>query len=398
MRLTLEQVEFLRNFAKDFPPPITPSNHLKIATQLTKKYGKENASAVIETAILRERAREKFSCADKMLFDRAGLEMSSAEIITTHRANRYTQFTTVADLGCGIGGDAIGLAQHAHVTAIDRDPVRLTLTQHNLSVYDRADQLTTLQADLTTLDPFAVDALFFDPARRDERGKRIHSLHKYQPPLTILQRWQDMTTAWGVKVSPAVDLAEVDDSAEIEFISVNGDLREAILWYGDLRIGAPTTATLLPSGATLSAQPPLTADRLPLTPPLAYLYEPDPAILRAQLVQPLAIQIGARQIDASIAFLTSDDLIETPFAKRFTVEDWFPFQLKRLRAYLRERRVGRVTIKKRGSPLDVEQLRRQLRLKGAKSRILILTHVQGQPAAIICAHPSDSNVTKKPRQ
>ncbi len=385
MKLTAEQVEFLRSFSADPLPPIIPSNHLKIATRLTKKYGKENAAALIETAILRERGREKFSRADEMLFDRAGLEMSSAEIITTHRAQRYAQFAHVADLGCGIGGDAIGLAQSSHVTAIDRDPVRLTLAEHNLAVYERAEKLTTKRADLMTLDPFPVDALFFDPARRDERGKRIHSLHKYQPPLTILEGWRNKTSAWGVKVSPAVDLAEVDQTAEIEFISVNGDLREAILWYGDLRTGAPTTATLLPSGARLSQQPqPTTATQQPLVTPLAYLYEPDPAILRAGLVQPLAAQIGAQQIDEKIAFLTSDDQIDTPFANRFHVEDWFPFQLKRLRTYLRERRVGQLTIKKRGSPLDVEQLRRQLRLKGEGSRILILTHVQEQPVIIIC--------------
>ncbi len=389
MTLTLAQVEFLRSFSADFPPPITPTNHLKIATQFAKQYGKQNATALIETAILRERAREKFSRADEMLFERAGLEMSSAEIITRYRGRRYAPFAHVADLGCGLGGDAIGLAQHAHVHAIDRDPVRLALTQHNLAVYDRASNLTTRQADLLTLVPFPVDALFFDPARRDERGKRIYSLSRYRPPLTILEKWRNMAAAWGVKVSPAVDLGEVDQSAEIEFISVNGDLREAILWYGDLRMGAKTTATLLPSGATLSSVRSNDLQR-PLSTPQTYLYEPDPAILRARLVRPLATQLNAQQIDETIAFLTSDDKIDTPFANRFYIEDWFPFQLKRLRTYLRERRIGQVTLKKRGSPLDVEQLRRQLRLKGKETRTLILTHVQRQPAVIICSplHPS----------
>ena len=381
MRLTFSQLQFLREFTAPLPN-ITPQNHLKVAATLREQYGQENASALIETAMLRERAREKFSRADEMLFDRAGLEMSSAEPISTHRAKRYAQFTHVADLGCGIGGDALGLAQHAHVTAIDRDPVRLALAQHNLAVYNRADRLTTVQADLTTLAPFPIDALFFDPARRDERGKRIHSLSAYRPPLATLDRWRDQTTAWGVKVSPAVDLAEVDDSAEVEFISLNGDLREAVLWYGDLKTGAKTTATLLPSGETMTSNLPASSFILH---PSSFLYEPDPAILRAGLVQQLAAQINAAQIDESIAFLTSNGEIESPFARRFTVEDWFPFQLKRLRSYLRERGVGSVTIKKRGSPLDVEQLRRQLRLKGSATRTVILTIVKGQPAVIVCS-------------
>ena len=75
--------------------------------------------------------------------------------------------------------------------------------------------------------------------------------------------------------------------------------------------------------------------------------------------------------------------LETPFARRFAIEDWFPFQLKRLRQYLRERNIGRVTIKKRGSPLDPAVLQRQLRLQGSEERILFLTFVLGEPAVLV---------------
>ena len=45
-----------------------------------------------------------------------------------------------------------------------------------------------------------------------------------------------------------------------------------------------------------------------------------------------------------------------------------PFQLKALRAYLRDRDVGALTIKKRGTAVEPEQLRRQLRLTGSRRR------------------------------
>jgi hypothetical protein len=61
-----------------------------------------------------------------------------------------------------------------------------------------------------------------------------------------------------------------------------------------------------------------------------------------------------------------------------------PFQLKRLRAYLRENNVGRVTVKKRGSPITPEELIQQLRLKeGEEERVLFLTQMQGKPIVII---------------
>ncbi len=75
-----------------------------------------------------------------------------------------------------------------------------------------------------------------------------------------------------------------------------------------------------------------------LSEPQAYLYEPDPSVLRAGLVRTLGLQLEAAQLDPDIAYLTSDRLVETPFAKAYQVEDWLPFNLKRLRSLLRRER------------------------------------------------------------
>ena len=114
-----------------------------------------------------------------------------------------------------------------------------------------------------------------------------------------------------------------------------------------------------------------------------YIYEPDPAILRAGLVTVVGEQLNAAQLDPEIAYLTGDMLIETPFARVWEVEDWLPFQLKRLRATLRERNVGRATVKKRGSPLVPEELIRDLRLEGEEEKVLFLTQMQGKPIVVI---------------
>jgi hypothetical protein len=122
---------------------------------------------------------------------------------------------------------------------------------------------------------------------------------------------------------------------------------------------------------------------VPISSPQRFLYEPDGAVIRAGLVEQLAAQINAHKIDARIAYLTADQLYETAFARCFVVDDFFPFQLKRLRHYLRERQVGQLVIKKRGSPLDPDSLRRQLRLKGPEQRILFLTMVRGEAVVIV---------------
>jgi hypothetical protein len=147
-----------------------------------------------------------------------------------------------------------------------------------------------------------------------------------------------------------------------------------------LQLGVRRQATLLPGNHVLTSEE---VPEIPVQQPGAFLYEPDGAVIRAHLVEQLAVQLNAAKISEDIAYLTADSHQFTPFARTFAIEDSFPFQLKRLRHYLRERKIGRVTIKKRGSPLDPDSLQKQLRLKGDEHRIIFLTQVQREPVVLI---------------
>ncbi|MCA9933219.1 MAG: methyltransferase domain-containing protein [Ardenticatenaceae bacterium] len=384
--MELDDLHFLlssegaRLLAETAVTPVTPDNHLQIATQLRRKTA--HAQTVLETILLRQLAAAKFSRAAEMYFVREALEQASSEEVAAYRARRFAAAGVrhVADLGCGIGGDSLALAAHAEVTGVDWDPVRVAMAQENVRVYGYGDRFHPLQADLLALTPLPVDACFFDPARRDEQGRRIYSVQDYRPPLSLIQRWRTWVEETAVKISPGVNYDELPPDAEVEFISVKGNVKDGVLWFGDLRTGAQRRATLLPGEHTLTD-----ADLIdvPITAPQAYLYEPDKAVIRAHLVEALAGQLGAAKIDADIAYLTANEHQATPFARCFAVEDVMPFQLKRLRHYLRERRIGQVTIKKRGSPLEPEQLRHQLRLQGEGHCVLFLTFVRGETAVII---------------
>lgn len=363
---------------------ITPHNHLQIAEQLRHRLAPALAQAAIETALLRQQAQAKFSRAGQMFFTRPGLEQASSETIANYRAGRFAGLGWVADLCCGLGGDALALAAHCQVVGLDLDPLRLWLAQANVAAYNRESRFQAVQADLLMLPPLAgkIEALFFDPGRRDERGKRIYDPRAYRPPLGLLARWRQTIPQAAAKVSPAIDDRFVPAGAEIEFISLNGELKECLLWFGDLRSGVGRRATLLPAGASLSDEGE-NGERLALVRPGAYLYEPDGAVIRAHLVEKLGRQLAAGKIDPDIAYLTADQPHLTPFARCFAIEDALPFQLKRLRAYLRQRHIGHVTIKKRGSPLEPEALRQQLQLTGDQEATLFLTHVHGRPFVLI---------------
>ncbi len=341
---------------------------------------KQSSKAAIETAILRQKAADKFSRADRMYFTREALEQSSGEAISTYRAKRYKSFAVVADLCCGIGGDSIGLAGVTNVMSVDMDPLRLAMAEENLRSYGRESRATVVLHDALTLPKAGFDAAFLDPDRRAD-GRRHIRIGEYSPSLHAVRESLPVSFPLGVKVAPAVPWDELQSyDAEKEFISVAGELKECVLWFGPLKTTG-RRATVLPIGVTLFADH--AADAAEPGPPLAYLYDPDPAIVRSGLVANLAQMLNARPIDPQIAYLTSDECQSTPFARTYAIEDSLPFHGRRIGERLRALNVGHVTITKRGSAVDVDDLRRMWKLNGSESRMVILTRVIGKNWAMI---------------
>ena len=100
------------------------SERLRVLTQLRKHATAEQAAAAYDTALLRQRAASKFARASQMYFTREALEQASGERIAAYRAERFAAYARVGDFCCGIGGDALSLAQRTHVHAVDLDPLR----------------------------------------------------------------------------------------------------------------------------------------------------------------------------------------------------------------------------------------------------------------------------------
>ncbi len=360
---------------------------------LQRAYPGDLARAALEVAILRQEATVKFPAAERMYFTRPALQQATASEVAAYRSRRFAGRERLLDVCCSIGGDTLSLAGLAPTIGLDLDPVRLGMARANLEAVGLGDRADFIQADLTSPLPLSLTGslgIFFDPARRSGE-QRLFSVHDYQPPLSVLEGWLARCPAVGVKISPGVKLSELKPyAAEIEFISLRGELKEAMLWFGPLRT-AKRRATVLPGAYSLCNEPEPDPEQagLPLGPPRAFLYEPDPAVLRAGLVQTLGWQLQADQLDPDIAYLTADQPIETPFARCWQVEAWFPFSLKRLRSELRQRGVTEVVVKKRGSPLQPDALIRDLRLKNNQraanpERVIFLTHLRGQPIVVLC--------------
>ncbi|GGK77528.1 methyltransferase [Sphaerisporangium melleum] len=364
---------------------------LAAAGRLRKTYDASLTAAALTQARLRARAVAKFGeDAARMYFTPDGLEQATRTEVAAHRARRFADGTRVADACCGIGGDLVALARAGcEVDAVDLDPLTAEVARANAEALGLTGRVTVRAADAADLDPGAYDALFADPARRST-GRRVFDPMAYSPPWPAVLGMVDRARATCLKVAPGIPYEFIPPGAETEWVSYKGEVKEAVLWTGALARGvhpagegaAPRRATLLPSGDTLTADPAL-GD--PEHGPVGrYLYEPDGAAIRAHLVAEVAAQVAGRLIDPRIAYITADAPAATPWASRYEVLEVLPFSVKRLRAALRERRVGTVTLKKRGSALDLEQLRRDLRLSGDNSCVVALTRIGARPFALIC--------------
>lgn len=342
------------------------------------------ASAALTQADLRRRAAAKFGgAAGAMMFTRAGLEQATRTVVADRRAARLAAagVRSLADLGCGLGSDALAAArQGIRVHAVDADPLTAALAAGNAEAAGLADLVTVKCADATTVPVEQFDAVFADPARRRAGRGRVMDPRSWSPSWDFIGTLPERVPRTVLKLAPGIDHALLPPGAEGEWVSVDGDLVEAAFWCGPLAEFA-RRAILLPRGDQLTGSG---VEAAPVGPVGAFLYDPDPAVVRSHLVAEFAAVIGGRIADPEIAYVYTDVAVDTPFGRRLEITDVLPFSLKRLRSLLRERNIGRLEIRKRGSALEPEQLRKDLRLSGSEGASLVLTRVAGAPTVLLC--------------
>lgn len=390
MPITSIDIEFLQSAdGQDLLQRLTTedlsdSNTLKLVMTLRQSYAPEQVNAGLMQARLRVKAVSKFGdLASQMFFTDSALQQASDLRIRSYRVDVLESAITgsaILDVGCGIGADSLAFASNANrVMGLDIDPLRIAIATHNARVCGY-DNLAFDIADVTEGIPADYNVVFFDPARRDESGRRIFDVNRYIPPLSLIRSWQASYII--VKLSPGVDVSQLESyEGGVEFISVDGDLKEAVLWQGGGWHGYK--ATLIRDNAIYHWMRDEMPD-IPIREPSGWLVEPDPSIIRSGLVQDVAQVFDGAMLDETIAYFTTDTRPDSVWVRSWQILDWMPFNLKRLKAYLREHNVGQLTIKKRGSPITPEVLLKKLKLKGGEPRVLVLTRYRSLPIVLIC--------------
>jgi hypothetical protein len=327
----------------------------------------------LEQALLRVRARAKHPRGDELWWTGPALEQASSYDLAVHRARLFDR--PVLDLCCSVGGDLLALP-HGSV-GVDLDEARLLLARANAAVLGR--DVSLVRADVTALPLPAGADVVVDPARR-AGGRRVFDPRAYAPPLDQVLSWRSRVRSLVVKVAPGVDHDALAPDLEVEVVSLRGEVKEAVLLAGAVRTGHRRTASLLP-GPHVLVDEPVAAPAV--RPPGAWLLEPDGAVVRAHLVEQVAAQVDGWLLDETIAYVAADARVPTPYGKWFEVLEVLPFGLKALRERLRAHDAGPLVVKKRGTAVEPDVLRKQLKLTGSREVTVVLTRAAGKQIAMV---------------
>jgi hypothetical protein len=361
----------------------------------------ELARAALLLGQARRKLREKFGDrAATMWADPQGAEMASSVLSAEHKARRIgrTGVKRVVDVCCGIGGDAMLLAERGmRVRAVDLEPVRAWMAWMNAGPGCEA-----IVADAADVD-VAGALVHIDPARRHVEGggvRRAWTLNDLAPGPSVVRALLERSGVGGaVKLGPGVDHAEVRRElppGELEFFSENGRLTQAVLWVGKSVCSEPgtTRATLIrrkPDEAWNAEQtvelvgvpdehvPPIVADARAR----AYLYEPDDSIERARLQHVLCEGLGAELLHPALGVVTSDAIVHSDWVRSYRVIEQMAWNAKRVRQALTALDAGLVEVKTRGGAVDTDVLQKELRGKGARALVVFVYRVERQMIAIV---------------
>lgn len=356
----------------------------------------ELVTQLVTQARLRHKAQAKFGeFAGRMLFTQEGLEQATRLSVAAHHAGRFAAagLQHIADVGCGIGADALAMAALGlRVTAIERDADTAAFASFNLAGFADSE---VLLGDAETIDLNPYDGLYFDPARRELDGPRRETHRRlapedFSPSLDLVWQWAERKPT-GVKLAPGLERELLPDWVEAQWVSMDGSLLEVSAWSSVLaRPNVRRSALALRGGQAWSLEASAPEDWRPVVTTVeepALIYEPDPSLIRSELMWKVAREHGLAALSPGIAYLAAEAGVSevlSPWLKGYRVLERLKFDEALIRKALAARGVGQLEIKKRGIDITPEQLRPKLRLKGMNAATLILTRVSGAHRAFIC--------------
>lgn len=373
-------------------------------TSLRLKYGKAQEVAIAQIEA-RQKARTKLPrwyAEPRLVFPVAvSVEQSSSEVTARYKAEVMSTLgaQSVIDATGGMGIDCFFFSQYFDaVTYIERNDRLVERARYNFSVL-RADNIECIFGDsIDFLGQFngKADWLYLDPARRTADQRRVVGLADCEPDITKhLSLFLEKAHRILIKVSPLLDitqtLLEVPYITAIHVVAVENECKELLLEIG---MPSPKLTVKTVNFKNDGSRQTFDFDRAaepdaPVTfsPPLAYVYEPNAAVLKAGAFRSVAAEFQLSKIAPHSHLYTSESLVPLFPGRVFALTGTIKADAKALSPYLTHEKAN-LTL--RNFPGTTDELRKKLKLKdGGDVYLLATTLANGDKRLLVCKKVSE---------
>ena len=365
--------------------------------QLLLKYGRDKQPLIAQIEA-RQKAKHKLPSwvAQPNVVFPVGLsvEQSSSEATAHYKANLLLGKLLI-DLTGGMGVDTSFFAKRfERVIYVEQNEQLVAQARHNFAVLGLENITCVGGNSIDFLRQFSqkADCIYADPARRasqESNARRVHALADCEPDvLKCLPLLLEKAERVLLKTSPLLDIShvlhELKTVEAVHVVALENEVKELLFMVNQ----QPTESVLvhavnLPNQAFLHVFAEETALSVPLSDPLAYVYEPNAAILKAGAFKSVARQLSLYKIAPNSHLYTSQELV-TPFPGRiFAFQAAVKADSKVLLPFLPD---GKANLTLRNFPGTTNELRKKLRLKdGGNVYLLATTLANGDKRILVCS-------------
>ena len=292
-----------------------------------------------------------------------------------------------------MGVDTLVLSRTASSsTYVERDDELCQLARYNFELLDAdvAVVHSTAEDYLHTITEGQYDWLYIDPSRRVGGNKKT-TITNLEPDLcAIEQQMLAVAPHILVKLSPMQDISEairtLSAVREVHIVSVSHDVKELLVvqergYVGEVSIVAvDLTPDAAPSVYTATSGE--MHSHCAVGPVQSWLYQPQPAVVKAQLHDHQARAYGLTKLHANTQLYSSAVLRSDYSGRIFEVMGTVPMQQKAMRSVVPS---GKANIISKNHPLTPAQIAKKLKLvQGGQDYLIAVTDYAEQKVLLHC--------------
>lgn len=357
---------------------ISKLDNINYIQKLKKSYPNYPINELLTLFRIRKNAQKRIKNAENFLFTTKGVEQSSSTSIAEYNASKFINKSIVADFCCGNGIDCLNIAQNVKkVYAIDLSEDALLCCRFNAQQM-KINNIEFLNQNVLDFDE-QVEGIFIDPDRRP-KNQRVIIGSEMSPSINEIKNIINKYKHVVIKLSPAYPYLEekINISHTWEFVSENRTLKEVLLCTGDFATkNYSRKSVILPNKQLL-----FNNNKISVTNISDYIYNPDPAIIRAGLVQDLGYLLDYTLINKHISILTGMKAKENNFGKCYSVISSFHYSKKIFQKFINNNNIGELIVIMKGFPETPDKFKKKFKIKGKEKHIVMLIRLDDEFLAV----------------